>query len=147
MRRTASGGGKRDRSLEQRPLRTAGAHHPSAVTTGIFIAGLVIYLWVTPYREVRLVREGNVAAAITVAGAMIALVVPLSAMMANSVSVPDIVLWGSVAVVLQLIAFGAVALLFRELTQAIERGDIAPALVLAATQISTGLLNAAAMTD
>jgi putative membrane protein len=117
-----------------------------AVTTGIFIAGLVIYLWVTPYREVRLVREGNIAAAITVAGAMIALVVPLSAMMANSVSVPDIVLWGSVAVVLQLIAFGAVALLFRELTQAIERGDIAPALVLAATQISTGLLNAAAMT-
>jgi putative membrane protein len=73
-------------------------------------------------------------------------VVPLSVMMANSVSVPDIVLWGSVAVVLQLIAFGAVALLFRELTQAIERGDIAPALVLAATQISTGLLNAAAMT-
>ena len=117
-----------------------------AVTTGIFVAGLVIYLWVTPYREVRLVREGNVAAAITVAGAMIALVVPLSAMMANSVSVPDIVLWGSVAVVLQLIAFGAVALLFRELTKAIERGDIAPALVLAATQISTGLLNAAAMT-
>jgi putative membrane protein len=116
-----------------------------AVTTGIFIVGLAVYVWVTPYHEVRLVRQGNVAAAITGAGAMLALVVPLASTMANSVSVPDIVLWGSVAVVLQLIAFGAVALLLRELPQAIERGDIAPALVLAATQLSTGIRNAAAM--
>jgi putative membrane protein len=117
-----------------------------AVTTAIFVVGLAVYLWVTPYHEVRLVRQGNIAAAITASGAMLALVVPLAATMANSVSVPDIVLWGSVAVVLQLIAFGAVALLFRELRFAIERGDIAPALVLAATQLVTGILNAAAMT-
>jgi hypothetical protein len=31
------------------------------------------------------------------------------------------------------------------LPQSIERGDIAPALVLAATQLATGILNAAAM--
>ena len=116
-----------------------------AVTTGIFIVGLAIYLWVTPYHELRLVQQGNVAAAITASGAMLALAVPLGATMANSVSVPDIALWGAVAVVLQLIAFGAVALAFRQLPQAIERGNVAPALVLAATQVSTGILNAAAM--
>ena len=115
------------------------------VTTGIFIAGLAIYIWVTPYHELRLIRQNNVAAAITITGAMLALVIPLAATMANSVSVADIFLWGMVAVVLQLIAFGVVALLFRQLAQAIERGDIAPALVLAAAQISTGILNAAAM--
>lgn len=116
-----------------------------AVTTGIFVVGLAVYLWVTPYHELRLVRQGNVAAAITGSGAMLALVVPLSATMANSVSVPDILLWGVVAIVLQLIAFAVVAIVLRELSQAIERGDIAPALVLAATQLSTGILNAAAM--
>jgi len=116
-----------------------------AVTTVIFIVGLAIYLWVTPYHELQLVRRGNIAAAITGSGAMLALVVPLSATMASSVSVPDILLWGVVAIVLQLIAFAAVAILLRELSQAIERGDIAPALVLAATQLSTGILNAAAM--
>ena len=116
-----------------------------AVTTGIFIVGLAVYLWVTPYHELRLVRQGNVAAAITASGAMLALVVPLGATMANSVSVPDILLWGVVEIVLQLIAFAAVAIVLRELSQAIERGDIAPALVLAATQLSTGILNAAAM--
>lgn len=116
-----------------------------AVTTGIFAAGLAVYLWVTPYHELRLVQRGNVAAAITASGALLALAVPLAATMATSVSVPDILLWGAVAIVLQLIAFGAVAIAFRQLPQAIERGDIAPALVLAATQLSTGLLNAAAM--
>ncbi|HEY5608831.1 MAG TPA: DUF350 domain-containing protein [Alphaproteobacteria bacterium] len=116
-----------------------------AVTTGIFVVGLAAYLWVTPYHELRLVRQGNIAAAITGSGAMLALVVPLGATMANSVSVPDILLWGVVAIVLQLIAFAAVAIVFRQLSQAIERGDIAPALVLAATQLSTGILNAAAM--
>jgi len=116
-----------------------------AVTTGIFVVGLAVYLWVTPYHELQLVRRGNVAAAITGSGAMLALVVPLGATMANSVSVPDILLWGVVAIVLQLIAFAAVAIVLRELSQAIERGDIAPALVLAATQLSTGILNAAAM--
>ena len=116
-----------------------------AVTTGIFVFGLAVYLWVTPYHELQLVRQGNVAAAITGSGAMLALVVPLGATMANSVSVPDILLWGVVAIVLQLIAFAVVAIALRELSQAIERGDIAPALVLAATQLSTGILNAAAM--
>lgn len=116
-----------------------------ALTTVIFVIGLVVYIWVTPYRELTLVREGNAAAGIALAGMMLALVVPLAATMANSVSAPDILLWGSIAVVLQLIAFAAVALLLRRLPAAIERGEIASALVLAAAQISCGLLNAAAM--
>lgn len=116
-----------------------------ALTTGIFVAGLALYIWVTPYHELRLVRQGNIAAAVSLSGAILALAVPLSATMANSVSVPDILLWGSMSVVLQLIAFGVVALLFRDLPRSIDRGDVAPALVLAAVQLATGLLNAAAM--
>ncbi len=116
-----------------------------AVTTAIFVIGLAIYIFVTPYRELALVRQGNVAAGIALSAAILALVIPLAATMANSVSVPDIVLWGSIAVVLQLIAFAAVAVLLRQLPAAIERGEISTALVLAATQISAGLLNAAAM--
>jgi putative membrane protein len=116
-----------------------------AVTTGIFLAGLVIYFSLTPYRELRLLRQGNIAAAIVLAGEMLALAVPLGAMMAHSASVPDIVLWGAVTILLQLIAAAAVAVVLRHLPTAIERGEIAPALVLAAAQLSAGILNAAAM--
>jgi putative membrane protein len=116
-----------------------------AVTTGLFVVGLIVYFWATPYREITLLREGNIAAAIVIVGEMLALVVPLSAMLAHSVNVPDILLWGVITIVLQLIAAGAVALAVRHLPAAIERGEVAPALVLAAAQISAGILNAAAM--
>jgi putative membrane protein len=116
-----------------------------ATTTGLFVIGLAIYIWLTPYRELKLVRDGNIAAAITLAGQMLALAIPLGAMLAHSVSLPDIALWGVVTVILQLIAFAAVALVVRNLPAAIERGDIAPALLLAAAQIVAGIFNAAAM--
>jgi putative membrane protein len=116
-----------------------------AATTGLFIVGLAIYIWLTPYRELRLIRDGNVAAAITLAGQMLALAIPLGAMLAHSVSLPDIALWGVVTVILQLIAFAAVAIIVRHLPAAIERGEIAPALLLAAAQIVAGIFNAAAM--
>jgi len=116
-----------------------------AATTGIFFLGLIIYFSLTPYRELTLLRQNNVAAAIVLVGEMLALAVPLGAMLAHSVSVPDILLWGIVTIILQLIAAAAVALVLRQLPAAIERGDVAPALVLAAAQLSAGILNAAAM--
>ena len=116
-----------------------------AVTTGIFFAGLVIYFSLTPYRELRLLREGNVAAATVLAGEMLALAVPLAAMLAHSANVPDILLWGAVTIILQLVAAAAVAVVLRQLPAAIERGEVASALVVAAAQLSAGILNAAAM--
>lgn len=116
-----------------------------AATTGIFFLGLIVYFSLTPYRELQLVRQNNIAAAIVMVGEMLALAVPLGAMLAHSVSVPDILLWGLVTIILQLIAAAAVALVLRQLPAAIERGDVAPALVLAAAQLSAGILNAAAM--
>jgi putative membrane protein len=116
-----------------------------AATTALFVVGLAIYVWVTPYREVKLLREGNVAAAITLSGQMLALAIPLGAMLAHSVNLADIVLWGIITLILQLIAFAAVALVVRRLPAAIERGEIAPALVLATAQIVAGIFNAAAM--
>ena len=54
-------------------------------------------------------------------------------------------IWGIVAVVLQLIAFAVVAVVLRGVAAAIERGEVATAIVLATIQIVAGILNAAAM--
>jgi len=116
-----------------------------ATTTVLFVIGVAIYVRLTPYRELTLIRQGNVAAAITLSGQMLALAIPLGAMLAHSVNLPDIVLWGVVALILQLIAFATAAVLVRDLRHAIERGEIAPALVLATAQIVAGIFNAAAM--
>lgn len=116
-----------------------------ATTIAIFAVGLGIYLAVTPYRELTLVRTGNVAAGICLAGAMVGLAVPLAATMAKSVNVPDILVWGGIAVALQLLTFGIVSALLRPLPRSIDDGHVAPALVLAASQLSIGAINAAAM--
>jgi putative membrane protein len=116
-----------------------------ALTAGLLIGGVALYVGFAPYRELELIREGNVAAAIVLAGQTLALTIPLAAMMAHSVSIPDIMLWGVVTIFLQFIAVVAVRLAIHHLTGLIRRGDIAAALVLACGQIAAGILNAAAL--
>jgi putative membrane protein len=116
-----------------------------ALTTGILMAGLTGYILFAPYRELELVREGNVAAAIVLSGQTLGLTIPLAAMLANSVSVPDILLWGAITIALQFTAIAAVRLSIHHLPALIKKGEVAPAVVLACGQIAAGILNAAAL--
>ncbi|QXM25882.1 DUF350 domain-containing protein [Elioraea tepida] len=116
-----------------------------AAAAAIYCAGIAAYKRLTPYHELDLIRSGNVATAIVLAGALIGLALPIGATLARSLSVLDILVWGAVASVLQAAAFGLASLLLRELPARVERGDIAAALVAAAVQLSVGIVNAGAM--
>ena len=107
--------------------------------------GAWIYTQVTPFHERPLIAQGNRAAGITMGGAVISLAVPLAAMLATSRETIDIVVWGIVAVALQLIAFLVVAMLMKHLRHMIEGGNLAAAFVLAGVQLAVALLNAGAM--
>lgn len=111
----------------------------------VHAAGMAVYLRLTPFHELDLVRAGNLAAAITLSGAVIGLAIPLAATLASSVSVADILVWGAVSALLQAAAFGAANLALRDLPARVERGDTAAATIAAATQIAVGILNAGAM--
>ena len=111
----------------------------------VYVAGLAIYLLATPYHELKLVREGNVAAAVTFAGAIVGLAIPLAAMLRGATSVPDILVWGAIAAFLQAATFGIVLLLLRRLPESVAAGNVAAAIVAAAAQIGVGILNAGAM--
>jgi putative membrane protein len=115
------------------------------LTTGLLLGGLALYAWLAPYRELELIREGNVAGAVVLSGQTLGLVIPLGMMLATAVNIPDIILWGAITVVLQFIAIGAVRLSIRHLPALIKRGDIAPALLLACAQIAAGILTASAL--
>lgn len=116
-----------------------------AAAAAIYGAGIAIYIRLTPFHELPLIRNGNVAAAVTLAGALIGLAIPIGATLADSLSVPDILVWGAVSALLQALAFGAASLLLRNLPAAVERGDVAAAIVAAAVQIGVGIVNAGAM--
>jgi len=65
-----------------------------AATLALLGIGMACYMAITPFNEWRLMREGNVAAGVVVAGTLLALAMPLAATLATSVLVLDIVLWG-----------------------------------------------------
>jgi putative membrane protein len=116
------------------------------VTCAVLLAvGVAIYVRVTPFREREMVVHGNAAAGTMLAGAILALAIPLAAMLATSGTLLDVLVWGIVALILQLITLGVVALVMRNFRSLIEAGNIAAAVTLAGAQIAVALLNAAAM--
>lgn len=116
-----------------------------ATTVLLFLAGAAAYIAVTPLRERELLANGNCAAGIVLGGTLVALAIPLAATLATSLAVIDILIWGVVALVLQIATFAIALLLFRDLRAMIEGGNVAAAATLAAIQIAIALMNAGAM--
>lgn len=112
------------------------------VLLAFFVA---VYVRVTPYREFTLIRNGNMAAAISLSGALLGLVLPLASAISHSVSPLDMAAWGIIALVVQLIVYALTSRLVPHFREAIEAGRTAPATLLAALSVSVGILNAASM--
>ena len=115
------------------------------VTIAMLAVGVTIYIWITPHKDVALVRAGNVAAAISLSGAILGLAIPLAMSMSVSVNVADIVIWGLLTLVIQLIVFRLADLILRDLSARIEAGEIAAALLLSAYKLAVAVITAAAV--
>jgi putative membrane protein len=107
---------------------------------------VLIYIWITPYHELKLIREGNVAAAASLSGTILGFVIPLANAVALSANLADMALWGLIALVVQLLVFFGVTRLIPGLARDIPAGSVAPGILLGALSLGTGILNAACMT-
>jgi putative membrane protein len=116
-----------------------------ALTTGLLLLGIGIFLKLLYRRELDALRQGSMAASVVFSGQVLALAIPLAAMMAYSVSVGEIILWGIITVVLQWIALHFLRLLLPDIRERLMKGECHAALLYASCQIVTGLLNAAAL--
>jgi putative membrane protein len=111
-----------------------------------FVAFIVTYIWITPQREMALISQGNLAAAISLAGAAIGFVLPLASAIAHSVNLIDLALWGLVAWAVQLMTHLLLRLIVRDLRGKIEANVCSVALFVATVAACVGAINAAAMT-
>lgn len=116
-----------------------------ATALGMLVIGVLIYMRLTPAREAQLINQGNVAAAVAFGAGVLGLAIPLAFCLKSSVNILDIVVWGVVALVLQIGAYFVTAFVFRNLEQRLTTGDMAAAIALAATNLATATLNAAAI--
>lgn len=116
-----------------------------AVTLAILVVGVYLYEKVTPYKELTLIRSGNIAASITLSGAILGIAAPLAAAMAASINLYDILVWGVLTVVLQIAVYLISDFILKDIAARIEADERAPALVVAAAKLSFGLILAAAV--
>ena len=115
------------------------------VSLALLVSFIAIYVWVTPYHEIQLIRDGNMAAAFSLSGSMLGFVVPLAAAVQHSVSLVDMAIWGVVALLVQLLAFVGMKLLIPSITHDIPAGNTAQGFFLGCLSLAVGLLSAACM--
>lgn len=118
----------------------------AAVGIALCFVFSVIYLRVTGHDEIKLIREGNASAALAFGTSLIGFALPLSKAIAQASSVPDCILWGSLALVIQLCAYAVARWIMPGLSEKIGQNMLAAAMMLAAISLVAGMLNAASMT-
>ncbi|HBB54821.1 MAG TPA: hypothetical protein DCZ49_01390 [Hyphomonadaceae bacterium] len=118
-----------------------------ALTIGLFGAGAFAYVILTPHREIALVRAGNTAAGVSLAGAFVGLAIPLGACLAASFSSIEMLLWGVVTLLIQLLMFRIVDLFLNSLPKRIENDETGAAFFLVGVKIATAVILASAVSD
>jgi putative membrane protein len=108
----------------------------------LMLAFLAIYVRITPYNELALIRAGNEAAAVSLGGAVIGFALPIAVSVAVSHNLYAMIGWGVVASVVQLLTFIAARLALPRLNESIPQGKMASGIFLASLAIGVGILNA-----
>lgn len=107
---------------------------------------LALYALITPHREFALIREGNSAAATQLLGSFLGFAVPVAVVTSHSVSIADMLIWGAVAALVQLVVFFLIArLLFKAISARIAEGCVASGTFVGGMGLGFGILQAGCM--
>ncbi|MDP3411241.1 DUF350 domain-containing protein [Bosea sp. (in: a-proteobacteria)] len=106
---------------------------------------LLVYTLATLHNEFGLIRQNNVAAALSLGLSLTGFALPLSSAVVHSTTVADLLVWGIVAIVVQLLVYLLVRIVLPNLSARIAAGELAAALFLGAASLAAGVINAAAM--
>lgn len=117
-----------------------------AAAIALAVAFLFLYVLITPHKEMALIREGNSAAAVQLTGTFLGFCIPMAIVIGHSVSIPDMLLWGAVAALVQLAVFFSISrLLFKGVSQRITERCAASGIFVGGIGLGIGILQAACM--
>lgn len=114
---------------------------------GLTCLGLfaTIYIRLTPFPEVKLIRDGNTAAATAFVGALLGYALPLASAIAHSVTLRDMLIWAFIGLSVQYGAHLISRRLLPNLNEEIHENNTAMGIMSAGLSIVFGLINAACM--
>jgi putative membrane protein len=117
-----------------------------AVAVGLIALYLALYTLATAHNEFALIRKNVISAAVALGFSLIGFALPLGSAIVHAQNIVDCIVWGLVALAVQIVAYWLVRLLMPNLSERIAAGELAAALFLGAASLAAGIVNAAAMT-
>lgn len=117
-----------------------------ATAAGLVACYLVVYTLATAHNELALIRQNVPAAALAFGLSLVSFALPLAVSIFNAQSVLDCVIWGLIALIVQVAIYWLVRLALPDLSRRIAAGEMAAAGLLGAASLAGGILDAAAMT-
>jgi putative membrane protein len=116
------------------------------VAVGLVALYLSLYTLATAHNEFALIRQNVNSAAVALGFSLVGFALPLGSAIVHAQSLLDCIVWGVVALAVQIAAYWLVRLVLPNLSERIATGEMAAALFLGAASLSAGIINAAAMT-
>ena len=115
------------------------------MTLCLLFIGITSYIFLTPIKELKLIKDGNLSASISFSGALLGIGIPLASSLSVSNSILEIIIWGLTAIVLQLLCFKVTDTFLKDLSKRIEDNQLATSILLFSIKISVSLINSAAI--
>jgi len=115
------------------------------ISATLMIAFVAIYIKITPYHEIALIRAGNMAAAYSLSGTIIGMAIPLSNAIKFSANLIDMAIWAVIALVIQLLVFVIARVALPHISEDIPADKHSAGFFLGAISVAAGMLNAACM--
>lgn len=110
---------------------------------------LAVFSWLycraTPLDEIALIRQHNQAAAISFGGALLGFSLALASSAWHLNTLPSFVLWGVLAMLVQILVHVVLARCLKDLAQALIDNNIAVGILAGSIQLAVGLINAGSL--
>ena len=111
----------------------------------LLLVFFLVYTWMTPFDEMTLIRQGNVAAALTLGGAMVGFSMTVASGLVHTDALLAFIAWSAAAALIQLLTYVLVTRLLHMSKQQIEGNNVAFGLLLASISIAVGAISAGAL--
>jgi putative membrane protein len=112
----------------------------AAVLLAVFFKA---YTWMTPFDEVKLIRQGNQAAALSLGGALIGFSITIGSALMHTADYREFAAWAFGAMVVQMLAYAITTRVLNMSKDQIEANNAAFGGLLGAISISIGVINGA----
>ena len=113
---------------------------------GLLVLAVSLYVVITPYNELKLIRAGHRASAISLGGTIVGFSLVIWSAATHSVGILDMLAWGGISLVLQLVAFYIVWAFVHDLPEKMKLDTMSHGILLCSASIAMGAMNAGILT-